>query len=121
MFFYPVEIAEDSFATIARSKFRKVAYQISHKFKLQFRAIDPTNRRGYFARHSAGSDNGDAPHAHWIFPFFAGLTPRNSRMVACPSSEMPSRLRAFHTVRKIILRSSQKDRLSTYQTSYANF
>ena len=45
----------------------------------------------------------------------------NSGIVASPSALIPSRFSTFHAVMARIFRSSRKDRLSTYQTSRANF
>src|SRR5690554_4169034 len=46
--------------------------------------------------------------------------PTNLLMVASPSALMPSRTTTFLTVKKIILISSQNERLSTYHTSSLN-
>src|SRR5436309_998456 len=49
------------------------------------------------------------------------IVPLNSSAVACPGWLIPSRLRVFHTVMTMILRSNRNDCLSTYHTSSANF
>ena len=54
------------------------------------------------------------------FPLVEAV-PMNSGIVASPSALIPSRFSTFHAVRTRIFRSSKKDRLSTYQTSRANF
>src|SRR5690625_1552785 len=51
----------------------------------------------------------------------SSLLPMNSGIVASPSALIPSRRRTFQAVSQRIFRSSQNDRLSTYQTSRRNF
>ena len=62
------------------------------------------------------------PPAPKIAIFLEELVPPvNFDIVTSPLALIPSRAKTFFTVRMIILRSSQNEWLSTYQTSYSNF
>ena len=56
----------------------------------------------------------DAEQRHFVVPVNRGI-------VASPAALIPSRRTTLSTVSQMIFRSSQRLRLSTYQTSSANF
>ncbi len=66
---------------------------------------------GYNLAMAAGTEERESSH---------GFLPVNLDIVASPDALIPSRTMTLRTVSHRIFRSTQKDRLSTYQTSNAN-